>query len=37
MKNTKVNVEKVVAFGVGLGYVSSMLYLMLTLVADITA
>lgn len=37
MKNKKVDWEKVLKYGVTLGYMASMLYLMLILTAKLTA
>lgn len=37
MKNKKINWEKVIKYGVALGYMASMLYLMLILTAYVTA
>ena len=36
-KAQRINWEKVVAYGVALGYVASMLYLMLVIAAGVTA
>ena len=37
MKKNKINWEKVIKYGVALGYMASMLYLMLILTAHVTA